>query len=179
VRCLSLRRKFASRPTLGPNPSQPRPLPLAPISYPTIHIRRRTRCSPLARRPSVSFPSPSPTLFTELAVSRPFARTRVFPPKHRIPDFSISRISRTVARVHLSRSVEPYRCSGISRSRVISAFVSDVRLLCPTSVSNSTISFYRRRRRRRPLCSSSRRRESRSNPARATNRRRVVKTRGH
>jgi hypothetical protein len=78
----------------------------------------------------------------------PFCTHPRFPSETRIPDFSISRISRTVARVDLSRSVDPYRRSGISRSRVISAFVSDL-LLCPTSASNSTISFHRRRRRRR------------------------------
>lgn len=173
MRCLSLRRKFASRLTLGRNPSYLAPCPL-PLSLTPIHIRRR----PMFTTRTETLCLASVALAYSLPRARriaPFCTHPRFPSETRIPDFSISRISRTVARVDLGRSVDPYRCSGISCSRVISAFVSDVRL-CPTSVSNSTMSFHRRRR---PLRSSSRRRDSRSNPARATNRRRVVKTRSH
>lgn len=75
MRCLSLRRKFASRLTLGRNPPYLAPCPyLLPLSISVVG-----QCSPLAQTLCLAS--------IALAVSRPFARTRVFPPKHGYPTF--------------------------------------------------------------------------------------------
>jgi hypothetical protein len=121
-----------------PKPLVPRPLPLSstPIPYPS---------SANVDHFHVSLPSPSPTLFLNLAVSRPFARTRVFPPKHgysTFPFLGLVEPSRTSSEP-IVRSVSIF---GHLRPRVFSAFVSS--LVRPTSVPNVTTFFHRRR----PLC---------------------------